>query len=282
MGPWRKQTFRFAALLFTLYASVISLAQSPEVLEDVYATGYMTNKKSSFGLINNGGKHKLIELGQQLGDFKVVFLAENLSFQLKCEDQTFLVNWYGGAEGAAGSSGPVLARLDEAGIVQACQAVAGLTEKNLYCDPDLVGTVSLSGNFTSQQLLNIFCDSAKATLAELGIEGFEFQAEIVGDHIMILKPEKLTRIKGILAQESEPGKTVSVDYVNAQLSYVLERLAEDLGMEATFPPTVEELGVTVYADDMSAKKLFEVCLALQDEDFVVNWSDSAVEVKESE
>lgn len=271
-----KRYFSLLSVVLTLLCLKPALCQEPQVFEGAIATGYISYQGHEYGVMLTLEGTRLVYRGLKLGDFRIVSLALDGPFVMEAEGEEYLVEWEGEPQEAEVNPDNPRVRFENTNAAYSAQALARVLDLNFYCDTEFVGDFSCQGTPSVPDLLEQLALSGEQYWKESSSLEVDFQAVAVDGSLIVGPPAKVEAVSHVLRQGSNADKRVSIDFVNAELYYVLDLLAKELGLE--IERSGVHGGVTITAKNVSAARLLEAALALQEETYQAKWSDKKVEI----
>ena len=244
----------FLILLFVLVSPSVGLAQRVAPAPEVSLQGYISYKGDERAILSTRYGSRLVREGQWLGDYRIVSIDVHSGIIYDIYNQPVYTPWRHGSptlEDTKWNSRYSL-RLDNAETVYVLKALAEIQELNFYCSNEVSGAISYAGVLKPEEAMT-------------GILSALPGATIFQDHTSLIvgSPSTIERVKQALTARAPTQKRVTIDFVQAQLSYVLSVLGEEMNRKVELG-LQKEGGVTISAEKTSAYNLFLVCLALQD------------------
>lgn len=256
------------SLILLLLLGSVSLAQAPA--PEVFVQGYLRYQNQELGIISTEVGTRMVEPGQKLGDYHVVSLSAKDGFVFGYKKQRFLVKWEDGvpSTGKKPKNNGISVRLSDASVVYTAKAIARLMDLDFYCGSEVVGSLTLAGTFSPDQLLK-----ALTAAGQLKIDYAKSR-----DSLIVARAKRIPAVENALRSKPINEKEVTFDFVNADMAYVLQILAKELGFELDSSPRVQG-AVTVQVKNGNVSRLLRAILALQVDTFEASIVNKTLKVR---
>jgi hypothetical protein len=259
------------AFVLLVFLTLPTLAQpQPTVpVPPVAIRGYVGYKGDVRAIIVSSFETRVVREGTWLGDYFIKSISYTRGITFLFEGFEITVPWedYAPEFKASTWATRYALRLHMAETRYVLKAICELKKVDFYCSYEVQGEVSYAGMVDPSEVIA----GLLSGLPEVAYEESK-DALIVGTEPTII------RVREALSAKPPSHKRVSIDYLDAQLWFVLDRLARDMNMKPDLVLGRDD-GVTITASRAPAYNQFLAALALQGTRYHVTQESSTIAVR---
>ena len=248
--------WRILLLFFCVSSLGIVASEEVDSIEATYS-GFVCNAEGYVGLIDTASGTYRVRLGTKLGMYevdevssqKIVVSGSGERYDLILEDAPKAPPRPVGKE--------VFVHASYCDLGQLCLALSELAGKPIVVGSDVSAGIELSASFESPE-------AALSALPET-VEDVKYEFARIDDFWVVASEYCIDPIRSLLARGSGRGPKLKMNYLNADLAYVLSELSKE--MDVSLIACDVEGSVNIHATDVSAEDLLAAILGAQEIDY---------------